>query len=358
MNNMGKSIAILLLAILMNSCNGQVVQETSAPTNFPLGELSATIPHGVMVVFQDSKGTYWFGGSQTGLYRYDGQQLYLITEKDGLCSHSILGIQEDHLGNVYFDTQDCISKFDGQQFQTLEVIDNPTVKNEWQLQPNDLWFRMGWNRPGPLRYDGEKVYQLAFSETEASKEFHKMFPNASFSPFGIYSIYKDSKGHMWFGTSSCGVSRYDGNSLEWLYEESMTTTPEGGALGIRSTLEDKDGYYWFTHARFKYKPLPSPHNSDFSRQLNYQKDKIFEAQHYPYFMAIVEDKLGDLWMAIYDDGVWRNTGKELIHYPVEIEGTKASIFSIYRDNNGGIWLITHNLGLLTFNGNTFDKFKP
>ena len=66
---------------------------------------------------------------------------------------------------------------------------------------------------------------------------------------------------------------------------------------------------------------------------------------------------GDLWMAIYDDGVWRNTGQELIHYPVEIEGTKASIFSIYHDNEGTLWLITHNLGLLKYNGNSFEKFK-
>jgi len=67
----------------------------------------------------------------------------LFTTQDGLINNRILGVQEDKLGNVYFDTPEGVSKFDGQQFTTLKVTENSAKKNEWKLAPTDLWFGTG-----------------------------------------------------------------------------------------------------------------------------------------------------------------------------------------------------------------------
>lgn len=368
-----KHYAGILLAFLFLSCSGQqqaqwskdgVMDSNRAAVKSSLGEVVAEMDTSLTCVFQDSRDNYWFAGGKRGVFKYDGKSLVLFSKKDGLCSNAILGIQEDKSGNLYFDTQEGVSQFDGQQFTTLEVIENPATKNEWKLAPDDLWFRMGWNKNGPYRYDGESLYHLTFPKTEQADKFYAAYPNASFNPYGIYSLYRDSKGMVWMGTSSLGVCRYDGETISWLYEEQMTTTPGGGALGIRSTLEDKAGYFWFTHTRYRYAILAGNSDRNGSTYINYKKEKGvgFTQENgemdFPYFMSIAEDNEGDLWMVTYDDGVWRNKGEELIHYPIK-DGEKAVLlFSIYQDQQGILWLGTHNAGVYKYNGSNFERFEP
>ena len=39
--------------------------------------------------------------------------------------------------------------------------------------------------------------------------------------------------------------------------------------------------------------------------------------NFRFFLSITQDNNGYLWMVTYDNGVWKNNGKELIHYPVK-----------------------------------------
>jgi ligand-binding sensor domain-containing protein len=77
---------------------------------------------------------------------------------------------------------------------------------------------------------------------------------------------------------------------------------------------------------------------------------------FPFFLSITEDNKGNLWMATYENGVWKYNGKELINYPVKDGETDVLLFTIYKDNKGVLWLGTHNAGVYTFNGHTFEKF--
>jgi ligand-binding sensor domain-containing protein len=348
---------------MFSSCNGQakpkLIDESRQVT---IGKKVSELNGGITIIFQDKNNNHWFGGK--GVYKFNGENLILYTVEDGLCSNAILGIQEDQFGNIYFDTSEGVCFFDGEKFTTLKVLESNSSNNEWKLEPNDLWFRIGWDSNGPFRYDGEILVQLELPKTEQADKFYAEYPNASFNPYGIYSLYKDSKGAVWIGTSSLGVCRYDGESISWLYEEQMTMTPSGGSLGIRSTLEDQEGHFWFTNTRFSYEIMPGISEHNGTSYMNYKKeDGIGYANEngeieYPYFMSIVEDNNGDLWMATYEEGVWRNDGKKLIHYPIK-DGEKSVLaFSIYKDNQGVIWLGTHNAGVYKFNGDTFEKFEP
>ena len=358
--------AVLIFGILttISSCNGQNKSESlkTQEKAITIGKTVSELYEGITVIYQDKKNNLWFGSK--GVYKYDGENLVLFTIQDGLCSNAILGIQEDKYGNIYFDTPEGVSKFDGGKFTTLEVIESDSSKNEWKLESNDLWFRMGWNKNGPYRYDGKSLYYLEFPKTNQADEFYSKYPNASYNPYGIYTLYKDSKGTVWFGTSSLGVCRYDGKSISWLYERHLTETPEGGSFGIRSIIEDKDGYFWLCNTRYRYQMLPNSKEKNGTSLINYKVENGIGYSNdnseidFPYFMSIVEDNNGDLWMASYKKGVWRNNGKELIHYPIKDGETDVLLFSIYKDNQGTLWLGTHNAGAYKFNGKTFEKFKP
>lgn len=361
---------MLILWALFVSCNAQNASN-DIRTNLDVQELSVSkgnivteLDKSIMVVFQDKKDNFWFGSKDQGVYKYDGKNLILYTTKEGLCNKSILGIQEDQFGNLYFDTPTGVSKFDGEQFTTLAVIDSNSSKNEWQLEPDDLWFRMGWDKSGPYRYDGKALYHLEFPRTNQEEAFYSKYPNVPFNPYGIYTMYKDRRGALWFGTASLGVCRYDGKTVSWLYERHLTETPNGGDFGFRSIIEDKDGYFWFCNTRYRYEILPSNTEVIGTNLINYRKENgIGTSIHnnekdFPYFLSIAEDNSGDLWMVTYDDGVWRKNEEKLIHYPVKDGETAVLLFSVYKDNLGTLWLGTHNAGAFKFNGRSFEKFKP
>lgn len=358
--------AILLFGILttFSFCKGRAKHEHLGQPQHEgtIGKTVSELDEGITVIYQDKRNNFWFVGK--GVYQFDGKGLILYTLEDGLCSNAILGIQEDQFGNIYFDTPEGVSKFDGQKFTTLEVIDSNSSRNEWKLGPNDLWFRMGWDKNGPYRYDGKSLYKLEFPKTEQADKFYAEYPNVSYNPYGIYTIYNDSKGRIWFGTSSLGVCRYDGKSISWLYERQLTETSDGGSFGIRSIIEDKDGYFWFCNTRYRYDILPGNSGRNGTDYMNYKKEDGIGYSNgngekdFPYFMSITEDNNGDLWMATYDDGVWRNNGKELIHYPIKDGDTDVLLFSIYKDSQGVIWLGTHNAGVYKYNLSSFEKFEP
>jgi ligand-binding sensor domain-containing protein len=301
-------------------------------------ELGKSVPY----VFQAKNNDYWFGSNDRGVYRYDGKSLVNFTMKDGLVSNQIRGIQEDKSGNIYFTTYEGISRFDGRAFTTLSVAAG-SAPTDWKKQPDDLWFVGPPDAGVVFRYDGKALHRLEFPRTKLGDEhFEKMprskFPNAKYNPYDVYCILKDSKGNLWFGTTSVGVGRYDGKSFEWLTDPGITGP-------VRSIFEDKKGNYWFSGSGYRAV-------SDFGKVKERGDGTIVEG------MAVIEDDNGKIWTAAYTAGASRYEGKREVAYPILEGKTPIEVFAIYKDNRGALWLGTHNGGAYKFNGKTFEKWRP
>jgi len=48
---------------------------------------------------------------------------------------------------------------------------------------------------------------------------------------------------------------------------------------------------------------------------------------------------------------------ERTQFSIKEGDTTITVFAIYKDNHGDLWLGTHNGGAYKFNGETFEKFK-
>lgn len=344
--------AILLFGILatFTSCKGQ--NNKSAH-----GKSLAELHEKIWVIYQDQENKYWFGSNGEGVFHYDDKGLSQLTEENGLVSNQIRGIQEDKLGNIYFDTPKGVSKFNGLTFTTLNPV--YSAKNEWKSELDDLWFKGNGDINGVYRYDGKQLFHLEFPEYDL-EGVYGVEVNETYSPYGVYSIYKDNEGNIWFGTLSAGVYRYDGKSL-WIAEKELMVLDDGRVPGVRSIIEDKDGNFWLSNILSRYKV----YKEDASSKEKYEKLEGIEARigqdsmYFPYFMsAVTDDENKDLWMVTYEEGVWRYDGENLFNYQVKSDGKKVLLFSIYKDNQGTLWLGTHNAGVLKFNGKTFEKFEP
>ncbi len=351
------TILVIIFFSAFTSCNGQNRSKTKEEKTNEIGITVSQLDQTIWAIYQDKKSNYWFGSKENGVFYYNGQQLKQITTKEGLVSNEVRGFQEDSSGTMYIETERGVSKFDGQTFTTLEIANPESPETDWLLEPNDLWFRMGSNTDGLYRFDGEYLHYLKFPKSPQEDAFYSNGSNRSSRPYGLYTIYKDRKGFMWFGTASLGVCRFDGKTLSWHYEEQLQTTPNGGDFGTRAIFEDKDGLFWINNSRFRYEIGNSNSTHiDFKKKNGIGYSNENNQTEFPFFLSITEDNEGNLWMVTYENGVWKYNGKELIHYPIKDGETDVLLFTIFKDNKGVLWLGSHNAGVYKFNGNSFEKF--
>jgi hypothetical protein len=352
---------LVLVAVFSGSAAAQVEGQDPKPTSRGGGALSgrrstpgngevvAELGKSVMYVYHARNDDYWFGSNDRGVYRYDGKTLVNFMTTDGLVSDQIRGIQEDLSGAIYFTTYAGISKFDGRSFTTLPVAPD-AAPTDWKKQADDLWFVGPPDAGVVFRYDGHSLHRLEFPRTRLGDEHfakypRSQFPNAKYSPYDVYCILKDSKGSLWFGTTICGVCRYDGKSFDWLTDRILTEAP------VRSIFEDKKGNYWFSysgHGSFDgFRPV-----GDWGKLGERTAGAVVEG------MSIIEDDDGRLWTGAFRAGAYRHDGKQQIGYPIKEGSTVIEVFAVYKDRHGVLWLGTHNGGAYKFNGRSFEKFRP
>lgn len=337
-------------AIVFPSCKGQ--------TNYPKEMSNTTVEqvitgdtvsqpgNNIMVVFQDSRDIYWFGSWETGVYRYDGHTIIRYTTRHGLPQDRIDEIKEDKYGNIYFNSShpvSAITRFDGKKFTRLTAAKS----DKWELSAHDLWFRHPQETGQVYRFDGTVLHLLQLPQ-----------PPKLSNPFAVYSIYKDSKGSIWFGTNPVGVCRYNGKSWDWITENDVTELDDGPANGVRSIIEDREGRFWF-NSSYRYRVSDS---------LSVQGKFFYERQKgigsldgrvnggLTEYLSITRDHQDNLWIATYRNGVWKYDGSKIQHYPVQENGKDINIFCIYTDNHGDLWLGTHKNGLWKLNGQAFERF--
>jgi ligand-binding sensor domain-containing protein len=276
------------------------------------------------------------------------------TTADGLLSNRIEVIQEDKSGFLYFSTPLGVSKFDGHQFVTLK--ENP-VPGTWTLQADDLWFKDFSFNGTVLRYDGLQLQRLKMPTVDVVDAWLMNNKGVS-SPYAVYSIYKDTKGNVWFGTGAAGVLRYNGSRFDWITEADVNELHNGPSNGVRSMVEDSEGQFWFNTA-YRYDVYGAP----VSAKTFYDRTKSIGSldgvdPDFNEFMSIVRDDEGHLWMATYRAGVYRYTGKMIIHYPIQDKGEDVTAFCIYKDRYDGLWVGTHEHGVFKFKGDRFVRFVP
>ena len=262
-----------------------------------------------------------------------------------------ISTQEDKQGKLYFDTPEGVLVYSNAVFSLL-APEEAHIREQWASNPTDLWFSMGWNRDGPYRFDGLNLFQHPIPKNTDYEAQANISNTLSYNPYGIYEIYTDSQSRIWFGTASMGIYRYDHKDLQWMYENELSNTPQGGSFGIRSILEDKENNYWINKADFKYADAQS---NDITELISYEKMLGFPTTRNQYFLSMTRDKEDRIWMISYDSGIWLMNGEKIRHYPIKIDGQQIKLWNVMCDKKGKIWINSHKHGCFVFDGYSFLK---
>lgn len=313
-------------------------------------------------IHEDDQGDLWFGSNGSGVYRYNGHTLVQYTTESGLAGDTVRGVHGDGRGGLLVSTTDGVSRFDGERWSDVGVVEHSGTDG-WRLDPDDVWLVFTPGEGGPCRFDGERLHRLELTESPALETHRKRYPNSGYKPDGVYSVYEDRRGHVWFGTASVGLCRYDGSKLAWLYEERLSTAPSGGEFGIRSIFEDSAGDFWICNTRQRFQFEEQSVTRDgiellaYSKRTGLPEASTDEAQHFEYYHSMVEDADGALWMACGGEGVWKYDGEVVTRYAVGKGSEDAYAIGLCLDRSGRLWLGTLEDGVFLFGSAGFVPFQ-
>lgn len=74
-------------------------------------------------IFQDSKGNLWFGTLGEGVVKFDLKTLAYYSNPEGFNCTSVYAINEDKNGNLWFETDQGVYKYNGKTFRNYNQKD-------------------------------------------------------------------------------------------------------------------------------------------------------------------------------------------------------------------------------------------
>lgn len=249
----------------------------------------------------------------------------------GLKSNQIRCLMQDRDGNLWFSSDDGVSRYDG-KYLTHFQFSNGTYQNSivlcmMQDRSGSLWF--GTFGGGVLCFDGKKVTQYTTREGLSNNT--------------VNSIIQDREGFYWMGTSGGGVSRFDGR--EFVH---YSTGAGLSSNQIRSVFQDHDGIFWFGTfgkgvSRF-----------DGTSFTNYSVKEGFPATH---IATILQDKKGNIWFGTFNQGIVKFDGHSFVQFDSHQGLCNNSVLSMVQEVNGNFWLGTSGGGISKFDGRHFTNFN-
>lgn len=205
----------------------------------------------------------------------------------------------------------------------------------------------------------------------------------------VCSIFEDSKGHLWFGRSHAGLSRYDGNSFTHFSIKDGLSDNQ-----IRTIQEDIEGNLWFatgngiskydgkkftTHTSNGHLLSPLKTRNQWPKatdglwfngekeggiyrynngQMSVYDFPITGNEHESFSIkgtvtGISHGKNNMLWMANYG-GVIGYDGDSFTY--INEKRFAYHVRSIFQDSKGNLWIGNNGIGVLLYDGDTTINF--
>ncbi len=316
----------------------------------------------IHAMLQAKNGDMWFATTGEGVYRYNGKGFVQYTQKDGLSSNTVYSMIEDSIGTIWFGTENGAGRYDGKSLASVPftfdnqerrfkigqtLANSPDAVNEvWSiLQTNSgsIWFG---TTNGLYCFDGSKFTRLLDDVRLINSENLKLKK--------IQCMLQDRRGIIWLGSGlgeTEGLVRFDGNSI-------ATVKPKIDGW-IRHILQDRAGAIWLsTRSQGIWRG-----NGDGFAKLTIQDDdvtKLLQANQ-----AMQQDRMGNIWFGGSEvvgtvetnSGIWRYDGENFKNFTIKDGLSAYSVWSMFEDANGYVWIGTRNTGLIRFDGNHFVHFS-
>ena len=193
---------------------------------------------------------------------------------------------EDKRGNLWFGTENGLSKFDGKFFTNYSIaqgLKDQTIYSLLEDHRGNIW--IGTSSQGVYSFDG-----IAFTHYDGAHSLsHPM----------VLGMMEDKNNNIWFCTSM-GANKFDGKYFTWY------TTEQGLSNNIaKNVLEDKNGNIWIGTINGMNLLKSVPSKSYTLKKLSVSLFKKYTVSEGflgggTYENSITQDSNGNIWMGATD----------------------------------------------------------
>jgi len=311
----------------------------------------------VHCILQDHLGYMWFG-TQNGLVKYDGysMKVYQLDRDDSLSisNRQVWVIYEDRSGTLWIGTeQGGLNRFD----RAKETFTRYRLYPDNSIQENTIKIICEDNSGNLLVGNGTKI-NLFNPQNRCSKD---IYTQDSIIARDVRALIEDRLTGEIFVATKNKLMIYDSEKRMLIEDDDIDSKLELGT--INTFYQSIDGSIWIGHSMGMAK-FNSLRNTIKYYQLN-KSDKDSSENN---TLCLTEDKNGFIWgdNGQYDD--W--TAKSLFCFDPQKEQFKGfdhneknnrnlssyQIWSLYTDNSGVIWVGTFGGGINKWN-RIKDKFQ-
>jgi ligand-binding sensor domain-containing protein/serine phosphatase RsbU (regulator of sigma subunit) len=277
----------------------------------------------IITMFEDSKGNYWYGTYNGGLYKHTkaSDKWIVYDKRDGLSKNWISFITEDYRGNIWVGTwgggitlfsDEKMFVFDDKNGLKALYVENIIQDREKNMLIADY-------------YTGFSIYKGDHFLTYSSEKY---IPDNN-----VWAVAEDGLGRYWFGTNG-GISIYDPSgrdkNMVKFYNEAKNTIGNK----IRFIKPDKDGNIWIgTDGSGIYKYDIKTNKFIFNTTINGYLSTL------KIIKALEVDKNNNLWIGDLDRLNRWNINKEEITTFTQSNGLAGNeITSLFCDSKGIVWI--------------------
>ncbi|MGH9581647.1 MAG: ligand-binding sensor domain-containing protein, partial [Bryobacteraceae bacterium] len=245
----------------------------------------------------------------------------------GLPQNSVLAIAQTPDGYLWLGTEEGLARFDGVHFTVFDKHTPGLLNNQINCLLTDrkgnLW----------IGTDGGGLSRLSHGKFTAYTSRNGL-PNDS-----ILALYEDEAGSLWIGTNGGGLARFTNGHFRIFTK--ANGLPDNTVCALSG---DGRGNVWIgTHAgigRFSHGVFQSPD---------------IGALGTAYVRAVYAGQRGILWAGT-SDGLWRIGAGGTRKFTTADGLTSNTIFRIYEDRAGTLWIGTGAGGLNRYAKGRFSSF--
>nr|WP_294899194.1 hybrid sensor histidine kinase/response regulator transcription factor [uncultured Pedobacter sp.] len=314
--------------------------------------------NGIRSIMQDSRGFLWFG-TRDGLNRYDSRsfEVYRNIEQDGTSISSgldVYALYSDRAGRLWAGTSKGLNRYIPQNNSFVRYLH--TEKDLTSISNNEVK-AITDDSKGNLWVGTEKGLNRLDPSTGKFDRFYKQTANkAGIAGNHVQAIYADRKGNIWVGTSE-GLTMMSNHNRKYSFKN-ISLKPND--LDITTITQDDKGLLWIgTHSGGFFSLYP-PTGEIKSYTANSSPNSLVSN----IIRKILYDGTDRLWIgtlkgiSIYN----LKTGKYQ-NYRYDPNNPSSvnhnSIYDIYKDRAGSIWVATFYGGVSVYHPNTtpFQMFR-
>lgn len=340
---MKKFLLLLQVYILLSIYSWGTPLPPIEEINFtPLKNLIQLPTNEVRNLFQDKEGYIWIA-TYNGLVRYDGYSTQIYHAESEGSEKSIDGfvniVAEDNQSNLWIGTHNGLYKLN-KKHETIEKIHlpNPQVSNVEAVactREGAIW--AGTNKGLFIKKKDEKNFTL-----------YKTAQNID-----VKSLLEDKRGHIWIGTWSQGLFRYDPTQQRLYTYQNVCSRNSAHII-----FQDKDENIWIGTWRCGLLKMQNPYDMQHYGFIRYTHDKDNPSSIADDIIyAITQDKnTGKIWIGSRsalsimesEDGIFTN------YYPSNKSGHLPfnEVDALLSSKDGLMWVGMLGGGIRIANTNT------